>query len=90
MQNLSRLTSREFLYHLPCEPSVRKLDGFGRRWLAPETALWTNRVGVPPPTLCQDLRFRECVEQLAVETLRPHVPIERFDRTMFPGDPGSI
>ena len=23
------LTSREKLYHLPCEPSARKLDGFG-------------------------------------------------------------
>ena len=29
------LTNREFLYHLPCECSARKLEGFGYGWLAP-------------------------------------------------------
>ncbi|MGH7184164.1 MAG: hypothetical protein ACREJN_19620 [Nitrospiraceae bacterium] len=37
------LTSREFLYHLPCERSARKLNGFGSEWLAPETAVRADR-----------------------------------------------
>jgi hypothetical protein len=67
------LTSREFLYHLPCESSARKLDRFGDGWLAPETAVRTDRVVVAPPTFRHDLRFLERVEQLAVEKLRPHL-----------------
>jgi hypothetical protein len=45
----------------------------------------TDRVVVNPPTFRQNLRFLECVEQLAVEKLRPHFPIERFDVAIFPG-----
>jgi hypothetical protein len=57
--NRDVLTSREFLYHLPSEFSARKLDGLGRGWLAPETAVRTDRVVVPPPAFCLDLRFLE-------------------------------
>ena len=38
------VASREFLYHLPCSSSARKLDGFGSGWLAPETAVRPDRV----------------------------------------------
>lgn len=40
----SILTGREFLYHLYCEPSARKLEDFGSGWQAPETAMWTDRI----------------------------------------------
>ena len=79
------LTSREFLYHLPCEPSARKLDGFGSGWLAPETAMRTDRVVVDPPALRHDLRFLERIKQFPVEKLRPHFSIERFDIAVLPG-----
>jgi len=69
------MTRQEFLYHLPCESSARKLDGFGRRWLAPETAMWTDHVVVSPPTFRHDLCVLECVEQLAVQTRLPHLAI---------------
>ena len=62
----SSLTSREFLYHLPCESSARKLDRFGSGWLAPETAVRTFCVVVTSPAFRHDLRFLERVEQLAV------------------------
>ena len=67
------LTCLECLYHLPCQPSAQKLDGFGNGWLAPETAMRTNRVVVDPPAFRQDLRFFERVEQLAVQKLLPHL-----------------
>jgi hypothetical protein len=51
------------------------VDGFGRRWLAPETAMWTDHVVVSPPTFRHDLCFLECVEQLAVQKLLPHLAI---------------
>jgi hypothetical protein len=66
------MTSREFLYHLPCESSARKMDSFGSRWLAPETAVWAGRVVMSPPAFRHDLGFFTCVEQLAVQKLRPH------------------
>ena len=56
------LTCREYLYHLPCESSARKLDRFGDRWLAPETAVWTDRVVMSPPAFRQDLRFLACYD----------------------------
>ena len=71
-KNEVALTSREYLYHLPCERSPRKLGRFGSRWLAPETAVRTFCVVVTSPAFRQDLRFLECVEQLAIEKLRPH------------------
>ena len=70
------LTSREFLYHLPCESSARKLDCFGSGWLAPETAVWADRVVMSSPAFRQDLRFLERVAHLAVQQLCPHLPIE--------------
>ena len=69
------MTSREYLYHLPCESSARKLDRFGSGWLAPETAVRTFCVVVPPPAFRHDLRFLERIEQLAVEKLLPHLAI---------------
>ena len=60
------LTSRELLYHLPCEYSARKLDRFGSGWLTPETAVRTFCVVVTSPAFRHDLRFLERVEQLAV------------------------
>jgi hypothetical protein len=56
------LTSREFLYHLPCSSSARKLDSFGSGWLAPETAVRTDRVVVNPPAFYDDLGFFQRVE----------------------------
>jgi hypothetical protein len=49
------LTGREFLYHLPCESSARKLDGFGGRWLTPKAAVWPDRVVVSPPSFDDDV-----------------------------------
>ena len=57
------------------------------RVMAPETAFRTDRVVVPPPAFCQDLRFLERIKQLAVEKLFPHFPLERFDRAILPGGP---
>ena len=70
------LTSREFLYHLPCERSARKLDRVGSRQQTPEATVWTDRVVVSPPAFRHDLGFFQCVEQLAVQKLRPHFSIE--------------
>ena len=67
------LTSREFLYHLPCESSARKLGGFGRRWQAPETAVRTDRVVVNPPSFDDNLGFLQRVEQRAVRQLIAYV-----------------
>lgn len=67
------MTSREYLYHLPRESSARKLDRFRDKWLATETAVWTDRVVMIPPAFRHDLRFLERVEQLAVQKLRPHL-----------------
>src|SRR5262249_16246276 len=64
-----RLTSREFLYHLPCSSSARKLDSFGSGWLAPETAVRTERVVVSSPAFDDDLGFFQRVEQFPVEKL---------------------
>jgi hypothetical protein len=63
------------MYHLPSWFSTRKLDGFGNGWLAPETAVRTDRVVVSQPAFRHDLRFLERVEQLAVEKRRPHSAI---------------
>ena len=67
------LTSREFLYHLPCSSSARKLDSFGSGWLAPGTAVWTDRVVVNPPAFDDDLGFFQRVEQFPVEKLIAHL-----------------
>ena len=67
------LTSREFLYHLPCESSARKLDSFGSGWQAPETAVRTDRVVVNPPAFDDDLGFFQRVEQFPVEKLIAHL-----------------
>lgn len=67
------MTSREFLHHLPCECSARKLDGFGSGWPAPGAAVRADRVVVPPPAFRQDLRFLERVEQPTVQELFPHL-----------------
>jgi hypothetical protein len=53
-----------------------KLDGFRGGLPTPQTAMWTDRVVVSPPAFRQGLCFLECVEQLAVEKLRPHMSIE--------------
>ena len=67
------MTSREFLYHLPCESSARKLDRFGSGWLASETAVRADRVVMPPSAFRHDLRFLERVEQLTGQELLPHL-----------------
>ena len=67
------VTSREFLYHLPCESSARKLDRFGSGWMAPEPAVRTDRVVVRSPALRHDLCFVERIEQFAVQKLPPHL-----------------
>ena len=43
---------------------------------APEATVRTDRVVMDPPAFHQDLCVLECVEQLAVQKLRPHFPIE--------------
>ena len=75
MEEWENVTSREYLHHLPCEPSARTLDGFGNEWLAPETAVWTDRVVMSPPAFRQDLRFLERIEQLHSPCCKcvPHV-----------------
>ena len=70
------LTIREFLYHLPCESSARKLESFRSRWLASETAMRADRVVMPPPAFCQNLCFLERREQFAIEKLIPHLAIQ--------------
>src|SRR5262249_52783049 len=65
----AQVTSREFLYHLPCSSSARKLEGFGSGWLAPETAVRTDRFVVNPPAFDDDLGFFQRVEQFPVEKL---------------------
>lgn len=82
------MTSREFLYHLICQSSACQPDRLGDRWLPPETTVWTDRIVVDPPLFCQNLRFLQRVEQLAVQELRAHFPIERFDIAVFPRGAG--
>lgn len=82
-----QVTSRDFLYHLPCEPSARKLKGLGGRWLPPEAAVWPDRVVVDAALFDDDLRFFQRVEQLSVEQLIPHLSVERFAVAMLPGGP---
>ena len=68
------LTSREFLYHLPCEQSARTLDRFGSGRPTHEATMWTeDHVVVSSPPFRHDLRFVERVEQLAVQKLLPHL-----------------
>src|SRR5215472_18014352 len=81
----SRVTSREYLYHLPCEPSARKLEDFGSGWLAPETTVRTDGIVVGPPAFRQNPRFLERIEQLAIEKLGPHLAVERFEVAVLPG-----
>ena len=50
--------------------------------------MWADRIVVDPPLFCQNLRFLQRVEQLAVQELRAHFAIERFDITVFPGGAG--
>jgi hypothetical protein len=70
------VTSRELLYHLPCESSARKLESFGSRWLASETAMRADRVVMPPPAFCHDLCLLERREQLAIAKLIPHLAMK--------------
>ena len=63
------MTSRECLYHLPCEPSARKLDDLGGGWLTPTAAVWPDRVIVHPPAFDDDVGFFPRVAQLPVEPL---------------------
>ena len=67
------MTSRELLYDLPCLSSARKLDSFGSGWLAPETAVRTDRVVVNPPAFDDDLGFFQRVEQFPGEKLIAHL-----------------
>jgi hypothetical protein len=57
---------------LPCKSSARKLDSFGSRWLAPETAVRTDRVVVNPPSFDDDVGVFQRVAQLPVEQLIAH------------------
>ena len=81
------LTSRELLYHLPCEYSARKLDRFGNGWRAPEPAVRTCCVVVTSPAFRHDLRFLERVEPLAVQQRLPLIPRVRVTSGM--GAPAS-
>lgn len=56
-----RLTCRELLYHLSCESLAHTLDGVGSRWLAPETAVQTDRVVVNSASFDEDLGFSQRV-----------------------------
>ena len=49
---------------------------FRARVPGPETAVWTNRAVMDPPTFRQDLRFFEGVEQPAIQKLRPPLAIK--------------
>src|SRR5262249_16612561 len=69
----SLVTSREFLYHLPCQSSARQLDSFGSGWLTPKATARTDRVVVFPPAFDDDLGFFQRVEQFPVEMLIAHL-----------------
>jgi hypothetical protein len=63
------LTSREFLYHLPCSSSARKLDSFWSGWLASETAVRTDRKGTISQVPSSTVRFSTLVEPRCEETV---------------------
>ena len=66
------------VFSLPAEPSRGPVAA------PPETTVWMDRIVVDPPLFCQNLRFLRRVEQLAVQELRAHFSIKRFDIAVFP------
>lgn len=56
----------------------------GGRWLAPETAMRTDRVVVNPPAFDDHFGFLQRVEELAVEQLLAHLPVKRFAVAILP------
>ena len=65
------LTSREFLYHLPCSYSARKLDCFGGGWPIAQRTMRSWRIVALPPAFHEHLCFVERLEQFPLEPLIP-------------------